>query len=489
MAFPDDSIERFILNARKAHIFINGDEFTDVATDGGTIPTISKQLKMIEDDISGVVGPIIDIIEEAGAMALDGSVRFDQAQVLTLPQKIQTRENIGVDIPNTPSMSPSAIFDFTLGFVDDRLEETRVGSVFLYDAYGDVVTKGSGVADVDYNPRTGSVTGYNANKSLSYLGIRSETFTGWGSGDTGGGFGAAARAPNGKMTAKDWTWPTSTSAFGYGTYVVSGDASNQVTYGLWMRKKTGSALLSIRLTDVTTNSSTSPSFTVDTTWRYFVFTSTGLINSGSVGIGFANNGGSVVAGDQFEIWHPALALGIHPNLNYSTTIDSVVSKAASGLLLDLVEESSLINPTEFTAVAIIDTTYSDSTTQSVIFNLSNNSGDESILMDMFGSQIRGELLSADETINISQNLGPVGTGVRAIGISSSLVGVIGLTDGASATVWNDPTGVTPTGLTKLAIGKHVVTAAKEAGIPIKKVIIYRRSCTQLELAALLTYWN
>lgn len=489
MAFPEDSIERFILNAIKVHTFINGDEFTDVETDGGLVPSISKKLKMIEDDIAGSVGPIIEMIEEAGSLALAGSVRYNEAQVLTPSEILQARENIAIDIPNMPPMSPAAVFDFTLGFADDRLADTRTDVAYSYNDEGVAIAHSAGVPRIDHNPLTGETIGYISELAVDYLPIRSETFAGWGTLDIGGGFGSPCLAPNGRLEAIDWTWPSSTSADSFGSYTVSGDASNQTSLCIWLRKKTGGDTLRLSLSDLTTTDN-SPLITVDTTWRLFYFSSSLLSNTGSISLGFNSGGGSsVVPGDEFEIWHPALALGIHPNLSYRPTVDTPQSQTASGVIMDLVEEDTVINTSEFTIIALVDTTNFDSTRQSVIFNISDSAGDESIFMDMSGSQFRGSLINTTEGITISQDLGPVNTGVRAIGISTSLDGVIALVNGDDATVWNGSTGITPSGLTQFVIGKHATLSAKEAGIPIKRVILYRRACTQLQLAALLSYWN
>lgn len=135
----------------------------------------------------------------------------------------------------------------------------------------------------------------------------------WVKGTAGSISGSPVTDPDGGNTASAYTWASSTAAFAYLSQTSSGISQNPNTYSVWLRRPTGSGSRTIRLSisDVTTSTATSSTFTVTESWQQFTFTRTSPNTTGLVGAGL--NGGAtgtpIAAGEVLHIWHPQLEPG------------------------------------------------------------------------------------------------------------------------------------------------------------------------------------
>jgi len=372
-------------------------------------------------------------------------------------------------------LTPTAVFNFASGVIDRRFVEQRTTARTRVGKFGVGQAVAAGVAVADYDVVTRACRGYLAESAATYVAINSEDFSGWGSSDTGGGFGAAVAAPDGTLTAKTWTHPNSTGTFAYGATTKSGvDASGQAVFEIWVRRQSGSGPFSLIISDVNVLSN-GGSVTVDSTWRRVRFTSATLTNTGNIGVGFLGT-----AGDVFELWQPQLTRGTATGRSYEPTVSSNVVTVGGGLIMNLTTHNEVINPQGFTLVVAFDgSTVPAAASERMIVNISSASGlDQARIMVTLG------LVYASVTVGgISQaslNLGAVVAGRNVVAFSVAENNFSAVARGG--TLLTDAAGAMPA-VTLLGVGCFPVVLGYAPGTTIEHVTPFARACTAGELRA------
>lgn len=380
-----------------------------------------------------------------------------------------------VEAIGLPAMPPTAVFNFASGVIDRRFVEQRTTARTRVGKFGVGQAVAAGVAVADYDVVTRACRGYLAESAATYVAINSEDFSGWGSSDTGGGFGAAVAAPDGTLTAKTWTHPNSTGTFAYGATTKSGvDASGQAVFEIWVRRQSGSGAFSLVISDVNVLSN-SGSVTVDSTWRRVRFTSATLTNTGNIGVGFQGT-----AGDVFELWQPQLTRGTATGRSYEPTAGSNVTTVGGGLVMDLAVHDDVVNPTGFTVVCAFDGTSLVGASSRVPLSFGILAGSDCYI-DVSAGNIRVNLVTGSVTRFVA-SLGALSAGRNVFAFSIQAGTCLGVLKGESVVTL----GTTPTmpELTDLGIGFYAPSGGFEIRAPIDLVVAYPRPCTAGELTAL-----
>lgn len=124
---------------------------------------------------------------------------------------------------------------------------------------------------------------------------------------TGGSISTnSAVAPNGTTTADVYTWASTTSSFAHLSQTVSGqNPAQNFTFSIWIKRPAGSGsrILRLIISDVTTSTGESVQTTVTESWQRFSFTRASATNTGSIGVGLSRGGsGTIATGDLLEVW-------------------------------------------------------------------------------------------------------------------------------------------------------------------------------------------
>ena len=219
-----------------------------------------------------------------------------------------------------------------------------------------LLTAASGIARFDHNPITDESLGLLIEESRTNLFTYSEQFDNgnWSKGTGGSIFANSVVAPNGTLTADVYTWPTTTSSYGYLSQTVSGNPTNAYTYSVWIKRPLGSSSVSLRLvvSDYTVSTGNSSNITVTDAWQRFTFTRTSATNTGNVGAGFNTAAASppvtaIAAGDIIHVWGAQLEAGAFAT-SYIPTVASQVTRSADEANITGTNFSSWYNPGEGT---------------------------------------------------------------------------------------------------------------------------------------------
>jgi hypothetical protein len=217
---------------------------------------------------------------------------------------------------NFPTTNPTLELDFAnVGALDPRITFTRANPIAtVTNSLGLIQTVGANVPRFDYDPVTLAAKGLLIEEQRTNLLTYSEQFDNavWNKGTNGSINANTVVAPDGSVSADEYIWATSTSAFAFLMQSVSGNPTNPHTYSLWLKRPAGSGSRNVRLaiSDITIGSTSSSDFTVTETWQRFSFTrtsanSTGLVGGG-LGAGLTN---PIVAGEILHVWGAQLEAG------------------------------------------------------------------------------------------------------------------------------------------------------------------------------------
>lgn len=191
---------------------------------------------------------------------------------------------------------------------------------------------------IDFDPVTLASRGLLIEEQRTNLLTYSEDFTNavWNKGTGGSIIANTVIAPDGSVSADEYTWATSTAAFAYLMQQVSGNPTNPHTYSIWLKRPSGSGSRNVRLaiSDITIGSASSSDFTVTETWQRFSFTrtsanSTGLVGGG-LGAGLTN---PIVAGEILHVWGAQLEAGAFATSYIPTVASQVTRNADSASML------------------------------------------------------------------------------------------------------------------------------------------------------------
>ena len=135
----------------------------------------------------------------------------------------------------------------------------------------------------------------------------------WNKGTSGSISANNAVSPDGTTTADTYTWATATPNYAFLSQSATAVSTNAHTFSIWLKRPAGSGSRTVRLTvsDVTTSSANSSSFTVTEAWQRFEFTRTSANSTGLVGVGLALGvtGTPIAAGEIIEVWGAQLQTG------------------------------------------------------------------------------------------------------------------------------------------------------------------------------------
>jgi len=376
-----------------------------------------------------------------------------------------------------PDLLPTAYFNFAGGVIDRRFVEVSTTARTRVGKFGTGKAAAAGVAVADYDVVTRRCLGYRAETAATYIAINSEDFAGWGASDTGGGFGSAVAAPDGTLTAKSWTVPSSTSAFALGQRIKGPglDASGQAVFEVWVRRPAGAGSIRLRITDMSAVPA-SGYLSVGTTWTKLSFTSTTLTNTGYIGVGFVG----VAPGEVFEFWHPQLTLGTVNGRSYEPTVSSNVVTVGGGLTMSLATYNEVVNPNGFTIVVAFDgSTIPAAASDHMLVNLSGSAGAEQIRIKVNTGVVYAEAVTGGVTV-ASLNLGAVIAGRNVVAFSVAADNFAAVARGGA--VATDTSGAMPA-VTTLGVGCNPSSAGSEPSACIDVLAPFPRACTAGELRA------
>ncbi len=383
-----------------------------------------------------------------------------------------------VEAIGLPAMPPTAVFNFASGVIDRRFVESRTTARTQVGKFGTSKAVPAGVAVADYDVVTRECRGYLAESAATYIGIDSEDFAGWGASDTGGGFGSAVAAPDGTLTAKSWTVPSSTSAFATGQRSKGPgiDASGQAVFEVWVRRPAGAGSIRLRISDISTVTNTSGYLSVGTTWTKLSFTSTTLTNTGYIGVGFSGT-----AGEVFELWHPQLTLGTTTGRSYEPTVGSNVTTVGGGLTLDLTAHDEIVNPAGFTLVCAFDGTHpATSGADEILFSVGSSSSNVIYLVFMATGnfQVICNVGGVSEIVSV---IGPILAGRNRFAVSIQAGACIAVANGGAVVSMGTLSAIPS--LTSLVVGTYPYVGAFQVSAPIEHIVPFPRACTAGELRA------
>ena len=160
----------------------------------------------------------------------------------------------------------------------------------------------------------------------------------------------SAIAPDGTLTADAWTWPASTTNFGFNAQTITGNASQAYTYSVWVRLQTGAKNIRLKISNVTVATLTSANINLTTTWQRISYSipANALAQTTQVGVAFElGSSSSVGAGDIIELWGAQLNIGSTALTYTATTTAPYTLCAARGLLIEEQRANLLLQSNDF----------------------------------------------------------------------------------------------------------------------------------------------
>jgi hypothetical protein len=203
--------------------------------------------------------------------------------------------------------------------------------------------------------------------------------------ETGGSVSAgSSTSPDGGTNADTYTRATETGSFAFLRQVVSGDASQALTFSVYIRAAT-SLTTQMVISNLTVTTLKSEELSVTTVWQRFSFSiaASALTDTGSIGVGFV--GGS--DGDQLILWGAQLEAGSFPT-TYIPTTSAAVTRTADSVSITGSNFSGFYNQSEGTLYAEVRTAVV-ATTRGML--AASNTVNESINLYRAGSDVYGEI--------------------------------------------------------------------------------------------------
>lgn len=258
---------------------------------------------------------------------------------------------------------------------------SRASQKSYYNRAGMLSYAGNDQAAFDYDP--GTVRYENI---LPY----SDITTGWTFSGGATSFNSVV-APDGTLTANSWTMTSSTGNFAYLAQSFLGDASQQLTFSVWLKVPSGTASASLAISSVSSGSTQTQLITVTSTWQRFTFTvAKGQViasSNGNLGVGI--NGASV--GQVYHVWGAQLNSGATA-LEYSKTtgspqpkqyMDKGLSVEAAGTNLTSYSQNFENGWTFFQSTAILRATTAPDGSMTAAKLMNNGAGEQSLKGPMY----------------------------------------------------------------------------------------------------------
>ena len=253
-----------------------------------------------------------------------------------------------------PTSRPALSLNFVnSGVLDSRVTFTRGSTATFVGSNGLIQTAAINAPRFDFDPVTLAAKGLLIEEPRTNLLTYSAEFdnASWVKG-TGGPISAnTIVSPDGATNADAYTWATSTSSYAFLSQTVSATSNIANTFSVWLKRPTGSGSRTIRLTisDVTTSTGNSASFTVTETWQRFAFTRTSGTSTASVGVGFTVGltGTPIAAVDVLHVYGAQLEAGAFAT-SYIPTVASQVTRSADAASITGTNFSNWYNQTEGT---------------------------------------------------------------------------------------------------------------------------------------------
>jgi hypothetical protein len=242
----------------------------------------------------------------------------------------------------TPAYSPTATervlprmaLDFTTGVLDSRVTITRaLNTATRVNSSGFVEIVNANLPRFDYDPATLAPKGLLIEEQRTNLVTYSQQFddASWNKGVSGSISANTVVSPDGTTNADAYTWATSTTDFAFLSQTATATSNIANTFSVWLKRPSGSGNRTVRLTvsDVTTSTGVSATFTVTENWQRFEFTRTSATSTGSVGVGLNTglSGTSIAAGDILHVWGAQLEAGAFATSYIPTTTTSLTRNA------------------------------------------------------------------------------------------------------------------------------------------------------------------
>jgi hypothetical protein len=395
----------------------------------------------------------------------------------------------------TPAYSPTATervlprmaLDFTTGVLDSRVTITRaLNTATRVNSSGFVEIVNANLPRFDYDPATLAPKGLLIEEQRTNLVTYSQQFddASWNKGVSGSISANTVVSPDGTTNADAYTWATSTTDFAFLSQTATATSNIANTFSVWLKRPSGSGNRTVRLTvsDVTTSTGVSATFTVTENWQRFEFTRTSATSTGSVGVGLNTglSGTSIAAGDILHVWGAQLEAGAFAT-SYIPTTTTSLTRNADRVSMTGTNFSSWYNASEGTIAVQGDTlTVSNSGSMTICSLLLNSSNVTRFWMwsgqpaNLRYGVVASGATSADIAKAITAN-----TRFNAVGSYKTNLFQYALNAGATTA---DISGAVPTGLTAFYIGSLDSVNEPLSG-HIAKINFYPQSLTSNEVQA------